>query len=415
MSIRKFKDFEPIKEAQIALSEISDDTYSNLRLKGIVPTDEVNQNLLDDLAKAAETAGVKCFITCAKSDHPSTETGKGRHPLGMAVDISRVGYGTTDWGKIYSTRGPQSPNQKVEEFIDAGTKLVMELINLGYKLVTDDQRIIDSIEDKSILVSSESSPKCIIWRTFKGGNHYNHVHVSNKTGGISSYVPKVVGKIKSFFGFGEEEEQPVQKEVEKEKQSTSTILTSLSSSKELPVLIIHPTKEIEEKLGDELTTLFSSLIQKFVVVYPKKSDVTSEELIKDIETYLRDKDSEMVSLSVMFFGKSCASKNLIDYSQMDKVKNILLINPPPSKTVQKFIQTSKLKPFIAIDVETVKKLYGDKEVESMISSYKEKIIELGLVVDGYLKTLTPGKLEDLIKSVITTFEPRMLKRLEEKQ
>jgi len=127
------------------------DVYGNVdfkKLKGSNPlADNINTSLLQDIQTAAKNANLKVDVTTAITGHkPGT-----RHETGNAVDIAIIN------GKSVSlsNRG------------DAD-KLVNELIKLGYA-----KNVAESGNNKVVL-------------TFGMKDHDNHVHVSNKSGALSS-------------------------------------------------------------------------------------------------------------------------------------------------------------------------------------------------------------------------------------
>lgn len=134
--------------------------------------DKVNKALLDDIQKAAKSAGVVATITTAKSGHNHNVKGskrKSRHMDGVAVDIAILN-GKGSGGASNSSNG--NP-----EFRELGNKLKDELVSMGYTL------------------NSESgNDKAVLWQTNTGGNHYNHLHISNKTGLSSSESDKKTKK-----------------------------------------------------------------------------------------------------------------------------------------------------------------------------------------------------------------------------
>lgn len=151
-AVRKYKEdkgiLEKIEEAFVA---IGDQSYSHVKVDSDTRQDEVNDALLADLQSAAEAAGVVITITTASTGHSKyTKGGKlSRHGFGTAVDIALlngVGYG----------------NKKFKEY---GDRVKDALVSMGYSWNTE-----------------SGNPKAVLWQTNTGGNHYNHLHVSNKEG-----------------------------------------------------------------------------------------------------------------------------------------------------------------------------------------------------------------------------------------
>jgi len=114
-------------------------------------TDKINKALLDDIEVAAKMVGVKPVITTASSGHNSSNS---RHSDRTAVDIAII--------DGINSGGAKDEKSGSSNFRDKGNKLKDALVSMGYKL------------------NSESgNSKAILWQTNLGGNHYNHLHVSN--------------------------------------------------------------------------------------------------------------------------------------------------------------------------------------------------------------------------------------------
>ena len=130
-------------EANIQISSFS---CGNVKVDNDSSGDKVNENLLNDVCKAAKNANVTVTITTAVSGHDK-ETASGntsRHPSGNAVDISLV--------NDIPVNTP-SNRSNVDNFVN-------QLEILGYTK------------------NSESgNPKSVLTFGFPG--HNNHVHVSN--------------------------------------------------------------------------------------------------------------------------------------------------------------------------------------------------------------------------------------------
>jgi hypothetical protein len=144
-----------VKDGLVQLKETN---YKNVKHDlDATKNDFVSKALLDDLQTAAERAGVVVTITTAKSGHSiftifGTES---RHRKNIAVDIAILN-GEGSGGAYNAISG--NPN-----FRKWGNELKDELVNLGYSW------------------NSESgNDKAVLWQTNKGGNHFNHLHVSRK-------------------------------------------------------------------------------------------------------------------------------------------------------------------------------------------------------------------------------------------
>lgn len=144
--------------SEATLVQLDDTSYSNVKYDTDgTQKDRVNKILLDDVQTASRNAGLTVTITTATSGHPSLNSPKpSRHKTNSAVDVSII--------NGISSGGATSQSNGNPEFRILGNKLVDELVKLGY-----------------ILNSEGSNPKSIIWQTNTGGNHFNHVHISNKS------------------------------------------------------------------------------------------------------------------------------------------------------------------------------------------------------------------------------------------
>jgi len=156
--IKRSKKLMKLNE-DIQLVRLRDTSYPNVKYDNDeTKNDEVNITLLDDIQKAAKFADMVVTITTAKSGHNElTTTGNvSRHSKQTAVDISILN-GIGSGGATNSRNGN-------EDFRQLGNKLKNELVSLGYNWNTE-----------------IGNDKAVLWQTETGGNHYNHLHVSNKT------------------------------------------------------------------------------------------------------------------------------------------------------------------------------------------------------------------------------------------
>jgi hypothetical protein len=132
--------------------------YKNVQIDSKASSDSVNKALLDDLQTAAAKAGITVTITTASTGH-NTKTSTGndsRHGQKTAVDIALInGQGS---------EGATGPSNGNPQFRNLGNKLKDALVSMKYSL------------------NSESgNNKAVLWQTPIGGNHFNHLHVSNTT------------------------------------------------------------------------------------------------------------------------------------------------------------------------------------------------------------------------------------------
>jgi len=137
------------------LISVKDGGYSYINTDNdATSTDKINKALLDDIEVAAKIAGVKPTITTASSGHPDEGTNNSRHSQQTAVDIAIIDGGGSGGAKDSKTGD--------SKFREKGTRLKDALVSLGYTWNTE-----------------SGNPKSVLWQTTTGGNHFNHLHVSN--------------------------------------------------------------------------------------------------------------------------------------------------------------------------------------------------------------------------------------------
>lgn len=138
---------------------IKDLTGGNVNVDNDISTDNINSYLINDLKTVSQQTGIKIQITSAKSDHgKGTKSGNvSRHYTNQAVDIARLnGQGSS---------GASNEKNGSAQFRNNGNKIKDALVKLGYKWNSED-----------------GNPKAVLWQTNAGGNHFNHLHVSNTSG-----------------------------------------------------------------------------------------------------------------------------------------------------------------------------------------------------------------------------------------
>lgn len=143
-------------EAFTDLNQLND---SNVTVDSDTRQDKINQVLLDDIKTAAKAAGVNVTITTAVSNHQEKTSSDNisRHTVGNAVDIA-----------IINGRSVASNEAKADT-----TKFIEALVKMGYKFN----------------VAESGNDKVVLGYGFSG--HDNHVHVSNRTGNVSTYNPNI--------------------------------------------------------------------------------------------------------------------------------------------------------------------------------------------------------------------------------
>lgn len=113
----------------------------------------INPNVIQDIAIAAQAAGVVATITTAKTGHSTDKDS--RHANGTGVDVAIID-GIGSGGATNSTNGNAA-------FRALGYKLKDALVSMGY-----------------VWNSEKGNDKAVLWQTNTGGNHYNHLHISNR-------------------------------------------------------------------------------------------------------------------------------------------------------------------------------------------------------------------------------------------
>ena len=145
------------------LVRLGNTNFSHLKYDSDLKNDLINSPLLQDLQKAGQATDIVLTITTAKSDHNYNVKGtkrKSRHMDQVAVDISKLD------GK--GSNGATPSNLGSPEFREKGNKVKDALVAMGYTWNRE-----------------KGNPKAVLWLTTAGGNHYNHLHVSNKSGAES--------------------------------------------------------------------------------------------------------------------------------------------------------------------------------------------------------------------------------------
>jgi hypothetical protein len=125
---------------------------------------------LDDIQRAAMSVGIVGTITTAKTGHNRFTKGSdnvSRHMNGTGIDISNL-------NGIDSSKATNATDGN-PQFRELGTKLKDALVSMGYVWNTE------SGKDKAVL-----------WQTNTGGNHFNHLHISNRAG-VSTQEPTTSG------------------------------------------------------------------------------------------------------------------------------------------------------------------------------------------------------------------------------
>ena len=133
----------------------------------------INPNVISDIIKALKIANISAEIHYARTGHKRHVKGKpgvdSRHWTGNGVDLSVID-GVGNSGGDGSNKGLCCPNSS--KFMAGGDKIVAALETLGYTF------------------GERGKTKGYLWRTDTGGNHWNHVHVSNTNRSITGKIKK---------------------------------------------------------------------------------------------------------------------------------------------------------------------------------------------------------------------------------
>jgi hypothetical protein len=146
------------------LVKLNNTSYSDVKYADRTKNDLVSKALLDDIQNAADSVGIVATITTAKTGHRNYVKGSkrtSRHMKNIAVDVAILN-GISAGGATNSTNGNS-------EFRRLGNKLKDALVSMGYTWNRE-----------------SGNDKAVLWQTNTGGNHYNHLHISNRTGVSSS-------------------------------------------------------------------------------------------------------------------------------------------------------------------------------------------------------------------------------------
>lgn len=206
--VKAGKPKRPDEEEEVVVDDVIYDSSELLTWSKRAKKDRdagiINPTLISDIIKALKSINMRAEISWARTGH-SKYTNNGtisRHWSGNAVDISVIEGVGNPKGKS-SNKGIGNAN-----FMENGDRLVAELNKMGYTF------------------GERGKIKGYLWRTDTGGNHWNHVHVSNKTKKVETEKPK-----KSEVE-GNELPPKVQKLMEKLKTDYGVIITQSHIDKE---------------------------------------------------------------------------------------------------------------------------------------------------------------------------------------
>lgn len=226
---------------ELELVQLNDTSYSNLKYDTDgTHLDSVNKPLLDDLNSASKAAGIVTTITTASTGHPSNTVNgtPSRHTKKTAVDISILN-GIGSGGATNSANGNA-------EFRSLGNKLKDALVSMGYSLN------VESGNDKAVL-----------WQTNTGGNHYNHLHVSNNSG-ESGGTPTTTDGSASQTAYdkaaGVSAESGVSKGFEAPDVPVDTFLTQLTTAVGKKFIKTEGQIDEQKSFGNDISNRFGKIV-----------------------------------------------------------------------------------------------------------------------------------------------------------
>ena len=140
---------------------LGDTNYSNVKFDTDgTQNDSVNKALLDDIQRAATSVGIVATITTAKTGHNTNVKDSdrvSRHMNGTGLDVAIL--------NGIKAEGASNGNNGNAQFRELGDRLKTALVSMGYVWNTE-----------------SGNDKAVMWQTNTGGNHFNHLHISNRTG-----------------------------------------------------------------------------------------------------------------------------------------------------------------------------------------------------------------------------------------
>ena len=228
--------------SELELVRLNDTNYSNLKYDTDgTQYDSVNKALLDDLDAASRAAGIVTTITTAKTGHSdNTVTGnKSRHGQQTAVDIAILN-GVGSGGATNASNGNA-------QFRTLGDRLKDALVSMGYTLNTE-----------------SGNNKAVLWQTNTGGNHFNHLHVSNNSGETSG-TPESTGEAsagqKAYdAATGVSPESGVSKGFEAPEIPVDNFLSQLTTSVAKKFIKTEGQIDEQKSFGNDISNRFGRIV-----------------------------------------------------------------------------------------------------------------------------------------------------------
>ena len=301
-----------------------------------------NPNLISDVIKALKIANISAEIHYSRDGHGKyTANGNiSRHWAGNAVDLSFID-GVGNKGGAGSNKGLCCPYS--EKFMSGGDKIVAALEKLGYSF------------------GEGGNVKGYLWRTDIGGNHWNHVHVSNSN-------RELKGKIKK--GDSDKPEE----------------------SKKLPAKVKSAIDDLKNKWGVNITQ--SHIDKEFEQegdVRPDNGGVNSD-ADQNIKDLIRDCNKKFGFLGGVVSGYRSYSDQVDNFGKKVKVDGRSIENVQASNTIPGFSQHHTGKAF---DIFSVDPSWWDSkpEVKKWVADNAIKYgFEITYKTNGILRIAEPWHL-----------------------
>ena len=298
-----------------------------------------NPNLISDIIKALKMVNMPAEISYSREGHSKyTSTGNiSRHWAGNGVDISVI----NGLGNKYGNGSNKGIGNA--QFMVDGDKIVDALEKLGYKF------------------GEVGNVKAYLWRTDTGGNHWNHIHVSNTN-------RELKGKIKK--GDSDKPEE----------------------SKKLPAKVKSAIDDLKNKWGVNITQAhIDKEFEQEGEIRPDNGGVNTE-VEKSIKELIRDCNNKFGFLGGVVSGYRSYSDQVDNFGKKVKVDGRSIENVQASNTLPGFSQHHTGKAF---DIFSVDPSWWDSkpEVKKWVADNAIKYgFEITYKTNGILRIAEPWHL-----------------------
>ena len=298
-----------------------------------------NPNLISDIIKALKMVNIPAEISYSREGHSKyTSTGNiSRHWAGNGVDISVI----NGLGNKYGNGSNKGIGNA--QFMVDGDKIVDALEKLGYKF------------------GEVGNVKAYLWRTDTGGNHWNHIHVSNTN-------RELKGKIKK--GDSDKPEE----------------------SKKLPAKVKSAIDDLKNKWGVNITQAhIDKEFEQEGEIRPDNGGVNTE-VEKSIKELIRDCNNKFGFLGGVVSGYRSYSDQVDNFGKKVKVDGRSIENVQASNTLPGFSQHHTGKAF---DIFSVDPSWWDSkpEVKKWVADNAIKYgFEITYKTNGILRIAEPWHL-----------------------